>query len=143
MIDFRSLRFGVEVECTGQTRERVGQAIQSVVGGEAAHTDSHATLDPWEVADRRGRKWRVVSDASLTDVQAHLRAEVVTPILSYEDIPELQRTTGELHPIETIRGNSSKSRIDFILCTGNGLRRFYVAITRFLAGCSFTTSVGV
>ena len=90
MIDFRSLRFGVEVECTGQTREKVASAIKSVVGGEAIHIGNQGTLDPWEVTDPRNRKWRVVSDASLTDVPVHLRAEVVTPILTYEDIPELQ-----------------------------------------------------
>jgi hypothetical protein len=90
VIDFRSLRFGVEVECTGQTREKVAHAIQSVVGGEVAYIGAQGSLDPWEVTDRSHRKWRVVSDASLTDAPANLRAEVVTPILSYEDIPELQ-----------------------------------------------------
>jgi hypothetical protein len=32
----------------------------------------------------------VVGDASLTSVPAHLRAEVVSPVLGYDDIPQLQ-----------------------------------------------------
>jgi hypothetical protein len=31
-----------------------------------------------------------VGDASLTSVPAHLRAEVVNPVLGYDDIPQLQ-----------------------------------------------------
>ena len=33
---------------------------------------------------------KVVGDASLTSVPAHLRAEVVNPMLGYDDIPQLQ-----------------------------------------------------
>ena len=36
------------------------------------------------------RTWKVVSDASLSHVPSHLRAEVVTPVLAYGDIPTLQ-----------------------------------------------------
>jgi len=90
VVDFKSLRFGVEVECTGQTRERVAQAIQSVVGGEVRHVGTPACYDPYEVTDASGRIWRVVADSSLTDVSSHLRAEVVSPILTYGDIPEFQ-----------------------------------------------------
>jgi len=32
-----------------------------------------------------------VADSSLANVPAHLRAEVVSPVLGYEDIPQLQR----------------------------------------------------
>jgi hypothetical protein len=34
--------------------------------------------------------WKVVADSSLTNVPADLRAEIVTPILAYDDIPLLQ-----------------------------------------------------
>jgi hypothetical protein len=90
LIDFKSLKFGVEVECVGQTREKVVKAIQSVVGGEIVHIGGSGSLDPWDVTDQKGRKWRVVADASLTDAIPDLRAEVVTPILSYADIEEFQ-----------------------------------------------------
>ena len=90
MIDFRSLRWGAEVETVGRTRGSVAQAIQSVVGGEVRHVGTPTSYDPWEVVDTQGRTWRVVADSSLSNISADLRAEVVTPILCYNDIPEFQ-----------------------------------------------------
>ncbi|MHB9038845.1 MAG: amidoligase family protein [Armatimonadota bacterium] len=90
MIDFKSLSFGVELECTNQTRERVAQAIQSVVGGTIEHVGSPSSLDPWHVTDKRNRIWKVVADSSLSDAPPNLRAEVVTPVLAYPDIAEFQ-----------------------------------------------------
>ena len=37
-----------------------------------------------------GRRWKVVADASLSHVPFHLRAEVVTPVLGYGDLKQLQ-----------------------------------------------------
>jgi len=84
------IRFGCELETVQRDRGTVAQAIQSVVGGEVAHVGGSSSYDPWEVKDRLDRVWRVVADASLTSVPANLRAEVVSPILTYDDIAELQ-----------------------------------------------------
>ncbi len=89
-MNLRELRFGVEVEVGGQSRREVAIAIQSVVGGTVTHTGYPASHDPWTVKDLRGREWRVVADASLTSVPRHLQAEVVTPILDYNDLEQLQ-----------------------------------------------------
>jgi hypothetical protein len=86
----QSLRFGVEVETTGRTRGTVAEAIRSVTGGTARHVGYPQAYDPWEVTAPDGRIWKVVSDASLTSVAEHLRAEVVTPILTYDDLTKLQ-----------------------------------------------------
>jgi len=91
LVDFRSLRFGIEIESTGAARGDVARAIQSVVGGEVRHVGSPACFDPYEVTDSRGRIWRVVADSSLSDAPPDKRAEMVSPILGYGDIPELQR----------------------------------------------------
>jgi hypothetical protein len=104
MVDFKSLRFGVEVECTGQTRETVARAIQFVVGGEVRHIGTPQTFDPWEVTDSDGRIWRVVADSSLSDVEPELRAEVVSPILSYDEIPDLQEV---IRAVRKCGGHSS------------------------------------
>lgn len=85
-----NLTFGVEIETIKQTRRTVANAIQSVVGGEVRHVGSPSSYDPYEVTDEKGRVWRVVHDGSLTSVPANQRAEVVSPILTREDIPELQ-----------------------------------------------------
>jgi hypothetical protein len=89
-MDLRALRYGVEVETVGQTRATVAQAIQSVVGGTVQHVGYPACYDPYEVTAADGRSWRVVADSSLSSVPAELRAEVVTPILTYADLPLLQ-----------------------------------------------------
>jgi hypothetical protein len=85
----QTLRFGIEIETIGQTREVVAHAIQSVVGGEVRHVAMPAVYDPWKVVDRRGRTWQVVADSSLS-ASRNYQAEIVSPILHYEDIAELQ-----------------------------------------------------
>lgn len=86
----QELRFGTEIETIKRTREQVAWAIQSVVGGEVRHVSSSGSYDPWQVTDQQGRIWNVVADASLTAVPSHLRAEVVSPVLGYDDIATLQ-----------------------------------------------------
>lgn len=85
----RTLNFGIEIETIRQTREQVARAIQSVVGGTVHHVGTPSSYDPWQVTDARGRAWKVVADSSLNADRAH-QAEVVSPILSYGDIAELQ-----------------------------------------------------
>jgi len=85
----KTLRFGIEIETVGQTRETVARAIQTVVGGTVTHIGTPWCYDPWTVTDRRGRTWKVMADASLSAAKAY-QAEVVSPILRYDDIPELQ-----------------------------------------------------
>ena len=36
-MDLRRINFGIEIETVKRTRERVAQAIQSVVGGQVRH----------------------------------------------------------------------------------------------------------
>jgi len=85
----RDHRFGVEIETVGCTQENVARAIARVVGGVA-------TPGPrgWKVVDRQARTWGAVYDGSLSDRYAH--AEIVTPILTYADIPELQEVVREV-----------------------------------------------
>lgn len=89
MIDFKQLKFGVEIETTGKSRMVVAKAIQSVVGGEIEHV-GQPSYDPHNITDLQGRVWSVVADGSLTDAPVSLRAEIVTPVLDYDDIPQLQ-----------------------------------------------------
>lgn len=65
-----------------------------MVGGTVRHVGIPSSYDPWEVEDLRGRVWKVVGDASLTSVPAHLRAEVVSPVLGYDDIRNCRRRSG-------------------------------------------------
>ena len=89
-MDLRQINFGIEIETVKRTRERVSQAIHSVVGGQVRYVGNPGAFDPWEVTDNRGRVWKVVADGSLINVPHNLRAEVVSPVLAYDDIPLLQ-----------------------------------------------------
>ena len=46
-MDLRRISFGIEIETVKRTRERVAQAIQSVVGGQVRHIGSPGSFDPW------------------------------------------------------------------------------------------------
>ena len=89
-MDMREIRFGVEIETVKRTREQVARAIHSVVGGTVRYIGQPGCYDPWEVVDLHGRRWKVVADASLSHVPFHPRAEVVTPVLGYEDLKQFQ-----------------------------------------------------
>ena len=89
-MDLRDLTFGLELETTGRTREQVAWAVQSVVGGEVRRVGCPSSLDPWSVTDPGGRVWQVVADGSLTMAPPALRAEIVSPVLRYDDMALLQ-----------------------------------------------------
>jgi predicted DNA-binding WGR domain protein len=80
----RTQEFGVEIETKGLTREEAARVIARALGGTASGT--HAT-DP-----ATGKVWKAVRDGSLNGTSA----EVVTPILTYEEIPKLQEAVRAL-----------------------------------------------
>ena len=86
----RNLTIGIEIETIGQTRETVARAIQTVVGGTVHHIGTPYCYDPYEVRAADGRVWRVMADSSLS-ASRDRQAEVVSPILRYEDIEMLQQ----------------------------------------------------
>ena len=82
----KTLTYGTELEYTRISRERAAKAIHSVTGGTLNHTGGG--YDEWTVTAPDGRKWKAVSDGSLGDRATS--AEVVTPVLKYEDMETLQ-----------------------------------------------------
>jgi hypothetical protein len=86
MEKMKQLKFGTELEYTNISREKAAKAIHSVVGGSVRYTGG--SYDSWTVTDVSGREWKAVSDASLGCRAT--TAEVVTPILGYDDIETLQ-----------------------------------------------------
>jgi hypothetical protein len=79
----KTLRFGIEIETVGLRRDSLARAIHSVVGGTV---EDHG--DRWCVTTGSGRKWNVVPDGSLSG--GANSGEIVSPVLSYDDIEELQ-----------------------------------------------------
>lgn len=88
----KRLTYGTELELETITRERAAQAVQSVVGGRVRHEGG--CYDKWTVTAPDGRVWSMVSDASLSN-RAN-SAEVVTPILKWEDMETLQEVVRAL-----------------------------------------------
>jgi hypothetical protein len=79
----KTLNFGVEVETVGTTRANLARAIQSVVGGTVTTSGPR-----FLVTDTRGRVWKVEPDGSLGG--GEFSGEVVSPILEYADMEQLQ-----------------------------------------------------
>jgi len=89
-MDLRDLKFGVEIETVRRTRRSVARGIQSIVGGMVEHVGSPSCYDPYHVIAEDGRVWKVVADASLSNVAKQFQAEIVSPILNYDDLQTLQ-----------------------------------------------------
>ena len=84
------------------SRQRMADAIMSVVGGRQTYGGPHNAIT---VVAPDGREWKAMSDGSLRD-----GAEFVTPILGWDDLPTYQEY------IRAIRraGAQTPSRLDFL-----------------------------
>lgn len=88
-------KFGVEIECTGLTREDAAEAVANVLGGTPDYFGG--SYDKYNVLDSKDRKWSIVYDSSIKCVDKNgisasrnYAVELVTPVLEYEDMPLLQ-----------------------------------------------------
>ncbi len=90
--------FGVEIELTGITRREAASVIAKYYGTRSCYTGGG--YDTFSATDRKGRTWKAMSDASIDPYRkengqkvsagSEYKCEVVTPILQYEDIEDLQ-----------------------------------------------------
>lgn len=87
-VTMKTLNYGIEIETVGINKAQAADAIQSVVGGVARPAGSG-----WEVEASDGRVWHAVPDGSLS---GQANAEIVSPILRYEDLPTLQEVVRAL-----------------------------------------------
>ena len=93
-----SQTFGIEVECYGVSRYTVAQKLAAFFG--TGKTEACAGRDdqgrsytrPIIAFDQKGRAWKVEHDGSIHGEDA----EVVSPILTVEDIPLLKDVIGAL-----------------------------------------------
>ena len=95
--------FGVEVEMTGITREQAAWALADYFGSEPQYQGG--TYGTWIVKDPRRQTWKLVLDSSILaerktssgyevipddDVGRDYWVELVTPKLTYDQLPVLQ-----------------------------------------------------
>lgn len=95
----RTLHFGIEMEMTGITKAQAANLMGAFFGtGRGTHKGG--TYDTYTASDDKGRTWKAMSDSSIwaqrkvggqiEGATNEYRTEVVSPILSYDDIPKLQ-----------------------------------------------------
>ena len=99
MIGLKDQCFGVEVELTGITREQAAKALASYFGTSAVHFGGG--YDTWTVKDTEGKEWKLMSDSSIRTERkqgdhyvpvsdSFYRVEMVSPKLTYEELPKFQ-----------------------------------------------------
>lgn len=97
----KSQNFGVEIELTGITREAAANVIATYFGTSARYVGEG--YQTWMATDAQGRRWKAMRDGSIRPERKtgnanidEYRCEVVTPILQYTDIDDLQEIVRRL-----------------------------------------------
>lgn len=80
---------GVEVEMNNITREKAARKVAEFFGTTAWYAASEYGYYSWACKDQQGRVWKFQRDVSICGPDAE-KCELVTPILTYEDIETLQ-----------------------------------------------------
>ena len=95
----KTQHFGIEIEMTGISRSKAASLMATFFGtGRKSHEGG--AYDTYIAEDGQGRKWKAMNDSRLVpekkvggrtvEASTNYRTEVVSPILSYDDIPSLQ-----------------------------------------------------
>lgn len=94
----RTQRFGIEIELTGITREDAAKVIAEYFGTESYYIGTY--YKTYGAKDRKGREWKATFDSSIVaqkkvrrqviSAEEEYKCEIVSPILTYGDIPDLQ-----------------------------------------------------
>ena len=100
----RTQRFGIEIEMTGVTREKAAEAIAEYFGTESFYLGTY--YKTYGAKDRQGRTWKATFDSSIIAQKKsggrtmraadEYKCEVVSPILTYEDMADLQEIIRQL-----------------------------------------------
>ena len=80
---------GVEVEMNNITREKAAKKVAEFFGTTAWYAANQYGYFSWTCKDQQGRVWKFQRDTSINGPDAE-KCELVTPILTYEDIETLQ-----------------------------------------------------
>ena len=80
---------GVEVEMNNITREKAARKVAEFFGTTAWYAAGEYGYMSWACKDQQGRVWKFQRDISSHGPEAE-KCEMVTPILTYEDIETLQ-----------------------------------------------------
>lgn len=100
----RTQRFGIEIEMTGITRKKTAEVIAEYFGTESFYLGTY--YKTYGAKDRQGRTWKATFDSSIIAQKKsggctmraadEYKCEVVSPILTYEDMADLQEIIRQL-----------------------------------------------
>lgn len=106
--------FGVEIELTGITRQTAVKVISTYFGTTTRRAGTY--YDTYEARDRKGRAWKAMTDGSIRTerkvsgqtvrADRDYSCEVVTPILQYEDMEDLQNIVRALRKAGAMANSS-------------------------------------
>ena len=103
--------FGVEIELTGITREQAAKIIAAYFCTTARFAGTYYRT--YTATDRKGRTWKAMSDGSIrtemkdgSSAGREYSCEVVTPVLQYEDMDDLQNIVRALRKAGAIANSS-------------------------------------
>ena len=80
--------FGVEIEMSGISRKRAATILADYFGTTVYHDGG--SYDTYSAYDNQHRKWKCVYDSSIVASSKTYKCELVTPILTYADMNDLQ-----------------------------------------------------
>jgi hypothetical protein len=102
----KTQKFGIEIEMTGVTRTKAAEVATKLFGQGTKLEHIGGTYDEYRVTTTDGRHWKFVSDASILShkkengrintASRDYSVELVSPILKYEDIENLQELVRQL-----------------------------------------------
>ena len=94
----RTQRYGIEIEVTGITRKEFADVVAKFFNNMAYYKGGG--YDEYQVIDAKARTWKILKDESvipmkkvegkLADAGEQYKVELVSPILTYDDIEPLQ-----------------------------------------------------
>lgn len=112
MTTIKTQNFGIEIELTGITREQAAAQIADYFGTEY-HFIGQGCYNIWGATDRKGRTWKCERDASICCEDRYHHAardtyscEVVSPILQYDDLEDLQNIVRKLREAGALANES-------------------------------------
>ena len=100
----KTQKFGIEIELTGITRKKAAGVIAEYFGTEKFYIGTY--YQTYGAKDRKGRTWKATFDSSIIaqrkkngrrePASEEYKCEIVSPILEYEDLEDLQEIIRQL-----------------------------------------------
>ena len=94
--EMKNQTIGVEVEMNSITRQKAAKVAADFFGtGRFENTAGRNGYSTWSAWDAQGREWKFQKDVSIAGADEQ-KCELVTPILTYQDIETLQELCRQL-----------------------------------------------